>query len=199
MIWSPEAIAKSKAANKINGSHTGPKCHFWKGGISKDRKAYAKLLLQRQKTKYHSDPKYRLRMVMSSAIYQTVKHRKANRSWLKLVDYTLEELIQHLERQFQPGMTWKNYGKWHIDHIIPIAAWNFIAPKDPEFKKCWALINLQPLWARDNLSKHARLDDSWKRVPKGENDDKHTVDRVYDCPDGNHSDQHIRLAPELHP
>jgi len=42
---------------------------------------------------------------------------------------------------------------WHIDHIRPISAFSFTVPEDPEFKECWALNNLQPLWAFDNLSK----------------------------------------------
>jgi hypothetical protein len=54
-------------------------------------------------------------------------------------------------------MTWDNYGEWHIDHIIPISAFNFNSPEDFDFKRCWALKNLRPIWAHDNLIKQARL------------------------------------------
>ena len=73
--------------------------------------------------------------------------------WEELVDFTLEELLEHLENQFDEGMIWENHGDWHIDHIRPISSFNFQSPEDPEFKECWCLENLQPLWAEDNLRK----------------------------------------------
>jgi 5-methylcytosine-specific restriction endonuclease McrA len=56
-------------------------------------------------------------------------------------------------------MTWGNYGRhgWHIDHRIPISAFNFKAPTDIDFKKCWALSNLQPLWSHENQKKYNKL------------------------------------------
>jgi hypothetical protein len=53
--------------------------------------------------------------------------------------------------------SWSRAG-WHINHVIPISAFNFSSPEDIDFKKCWALKNLRPLWAKDNFSKNARLD-----------------------------------------
>jgi hypothetical protein len=61
--------------------------------------------------------------------------------------------MNHLEKQFTKGMTWDNYGEWHVDHIRPMSSFNFTSVDDPEFKECWALCNLQPLWELDNLSK----------------------------------------------
>lgn len=80
--------------------------------------------------------------------------------WEELVGYTVDQLKRHLERQFKDGMNWKNFmdGKIHIDHKIPIAVFNFKKPEDEDFKKCWALKNLQPLWKNDNLSKGAKID-----------------------------------------
>lgn len=70
--------------------------------------------------------------------------------------YTLEDLLAHLEARFEPGMTWANYGSWHIDHIRPLASFSFRKPEEPEFLLAWGLANLQPLWAVDNLRKGAR-------------------------------------------
>lgn len=81
---------------------------------------------------------------------------KAGRSWRSFVPYTLEELMAHLERQFTKGMTWANRGEWHIDHIVPLSSFSFTSPDDPEFKAAWALSNLRPLWAVENLQKNAR-------------------------------------------
>lgn len=106
-----------------------------------------------------STPRGKLDDLMSSAIYQAVLKRKAGRSWSDLVGYSVDDLMVHLERQFQPGMTWENHGQygWHIDHIIPRSAFNYEKPEDIDFKRCWALENLQPLWWQDNLSKGAKL------------------------------------------
>ena len=49
-------------------------------------------------------------------------------------------------------MTWDNYGKWHVDHIIPKSKFKFKSIDDAGLKECWKLENLQPLWAEDNLS-----------------------------------------------
>ncbi len=69
----------------------------------------------------------------------------------------MQDLIAHLESLFQPSMTWENYGKWHIDHKRPIASFNFTSYEDPEFKECWALNNLQPMWAKENMSKGNKI------------------------------------------
>ena len=83
---------------------------------------------------------------------------KNGRHWETLVEYTLGDLKKHLERKFINGMTWDNYGEWHIDHIIPISAFNFTDPSHTDFKRCWSLKNLQPLWAFDNMSKSDKLE-----------------------------------------
>lgn len=80
---------------------------------------------------------------------------KRKRRWESLVGYTLADLMKHLERQFLPGMSWENRSEWHIDHILPLASFSFQTPDDPEFKAAWALTNLRPLWALDNIKKNA--------------------------------------------
>lgn len=64
--------------------------------------------------------------------------------------------MKHLEKQFTQGMTWENYGEWHVDHKKPMALFEFTSTDDEEFKECWKLDNLQPLWEKDNLSKGPR-------------------------------------------
>ena len=81
-----------------------------------------------------------------------------------MVSFSLAELTAHLERLFQPGMTWDNYGNggWNIDHIIPVRAFNFTSYRDIDFQRCWALENLQPLWEKDNFTKGGRFDGSFQ-------------------------------------
>jgi hypothetical protein len=68
---------------------------------------------------------------------------------------TVEELKKHLETHFQPGMTWDNYGEWHVDHKIPLSSFDLSNPV--EFKKSCHYTNLQPLWALDNIRKSDTL------------------------------------------
>ena len=89
-------------------------------------------------------------------MHRGMRSQKAGRSWRDFVPYSLEDLIIHLERQFLPGMSWDNRGDWHIDHIVPLASFNFETPDDPEFKAAWALSNLRPWWAKDNMQKSAK-------------------------------------------
>jgi hypothetical protein len=102
-------------------------------------------------------PKGALDGRMKTAIKKALKRTKAGRQWERLVGYTVHDLMVHLERQFAKGMSWSNMGAWHIDHRVPRAAFNYTCAEDEAFKQCWALTNLQPLWARDNLSKGDRL------------------------------------------
>lgn len=78
--------------------------------------------------------------------------------WLDLVGYSRDDLRAHLERQFLRGMGWHNMGDWHIDHIIPLSSFTITGPDDPELRRAWALTNLRPLWAVDNLQKGARIE-----------------------------------------
>ena len=67
---------------------------------------------------------------------------------------TYAELASHIESQFQVGMTWENMGKWHVDHIVPV---NHFLNEDPDDLNCNHYKNLRPLWAKDNLSKGAKV------------------------------------------
>ena len=71
--------------------------------------------------------------------------------------YTPEELKEHIEKQWEPWMSWENYGEWHIDHIYPQSKLPYDSMTHPNFLKCWALENLQPLEAKENMSKGNRL------------------------------------------
>ncbi len=112
---------------------------------------------QRERRK---NPAYRIHAAVSANIHGALRDRKAGRSWESLVGFTLDDLMKHLEGQFQLGMSWDNYGLggWEIDHIIPVSVFNFTEPEDIDFKRCWALDNLQPMWATENRSKHNKLE-----------------------------------------
>lgn len=81
--------------------------------------------------------------------------KKDNRTFAA-IGYTPEELKAHIERQFTGGMSWDNYGEWHVDHIRPLSGFDFTSMECEAFKEAWSLANLQPLWAIENLEKAAK-------------------------------------------
>ena len=97
---------------------------------------------------------------MSNAIRHSLSQNnlsKNGRHWEDLVGYTSQELREHLESLFTDGMSWGNKGKWQIDHIIPKSFFKIKEVGDVEFRMCWSLDNLQPLWAKDNILKSNKI------------------------------------------
>lgn len=117
----------------------------------------ARLYMRRKRVE---DPKFRLRGAIAKLAGCFLKRRgqtKAGKSFFNAVGYSIEELVRHIEKQFLPGMSWSNYGDWHLDHIVPNASFDYTSMQDSEFKACWSLSNLRPLWAIDNLKKSDSL------------------------------------------
>jgi hypothetical protein len=84
-------------------------------------------------------------------IYLTIKKNYKSKKTLELLGCSIEKLKKHLESKFIKGMSWANYGKWHLDHIKPCAKFDLSKPSEQH--KCFNYINLQPLWAEENLRK----------------------------------------------
>lgn len=103
---------------------------------------------------YYKD---RVNMNFSRRMRKTLNGLKAGASWESLVGYTILDLKKHLESKFKEGMTWENYGNWHIDHIIPVNSFSITSTSDESFKECWSLKNLQPLWDWENYAKGDKL------------------------------------------
>lgn len=100
-----------------------------------------------------SDPMSALNHRMSVMMGRGLRDGKERVSWTRLAGFSLADLARHIERQFSPGMTWQNIGQWHIDHIRPLSQFKFTSFRDGDFKVAWALANLRPLWAAENLEK----------------------------------------------
>lgn len=102
-----------------------------------------------------TNPGWRLSRNISKAIWECLKNNKNNKSWLSFVNYNKEQLMAHLESKFNEHMNWNNYGSyWHLDHKKPLSWFNL----ETEFHLAWALDNLQPLEAKENLSKNNRYE-----------------------------------------
>ena len=109
-----------------------------------------------KKIRDKSNPSKRVLDSMRSRFYMAIRGTKKLASVVELVGCSIDELRRKLEAQFKPGMTWDNYGQqtWHIDHIIPCAAFDFTDIN--QLRKCFHHSNLQPLWAIENHRKGAR-------------------------------------------
>jgi hypothetical protein len=118
----------------------------YKNGKAMNKNEYYK---EYNKQKRNNDINFRLLWNLRWRIYSAIKNNFKSISTIKLIGCNIEFLKQHLEKQFTKGMTWKNYGDWHIDHILP--CYTFDLSKKSEQLKCFNYKNLRPLWAEENL------------------------------------------------
>jgi len=126
--------------------------------IEAERRYFREWAARRYKTNVAVRVHVSFSATMNSALRRKLggSGSKGGRSWVGLVGYDLNALMRHLERQFVPGMSWDNYGEWQIDHIIPVASFDFEGTDDEDFRACWSLTNLRPLWQADNNAKRAK-------------------------------------------
>jgi hypothetical protein len=100
-------------------------------------------------------PRGRLDNAMMTLIRMSTK-RGTGKAVERFAGYGAADLRMHIGRQFLPGMTWDNMKDWQIDHIVPKSAFTYSSPDDAEFRACWALTNLRPLWKLANVRKSAK-------------------------------------------
>jgi 5-methylcytosine-specific restriction endonuclease McrA len=104
------------------------------------------------KTRRKKDPVFKLAYEVRIHTNRALKNKGKNKKTAELLGCSFEELKAHIERQFNGDMSWDNHGQWHIDHIKPLA----LAKTKKEAEKLCHYTNLQPLWAKENLSKGAK-------------------------------------------
>jgi hypothetical protein len=105
-----------------------------------------------------TDPEFKILQTLRCRLYHALINQKVDKLYKtkQLTGCNLPFLKGYLEAKFTEGMTWENHGKWHIDHIKPCCS--FDLNNDEEQKKCFYYTNLQPLWAKDNLSKGGKYE-----------------------------------------
>lgn len=109
--------------------------------------------------KRRATPQGRIEASIRSGIYSRLRRKGGSRGKGKTFEalgYSPVDLVAHLERQFTKGMNWDNYGEWHIDHIVPVSAFDYATTDDPNFRAAWALTNLRPMWGTENYAKGAK-------------------------------------------
>lgn len=118
---------------------------YWSKPENRIRKAANK------RAQYQASLHFRMLDKLRSRMGRAIKHHRKSKVTLELVGCSLEQLRSHLESQFQPGMSWDNYGEWHVDHIRPCASFDLSKPAEQQ--ACFHYSNLQPLWGRENILK----------------------------------------------
>jgi hypothetical protein len=114
------------------------------------RQAYA-----RHKERYKNDAMYRLKCLSRQRLHHALRSKgwRKNTKTQEYIGCDWQTLKAHIEARFIEGMSWQNYGEWHIDHVVPLSS----ARSEDELKKLANYTNLQPLWAIDNMIKSDAL------------------------------------------
>lgn len=114
-----------------------------------------------QKDKCKNDPVFAMKCRVRARIRDVFNSLNcAKKSKTKdMIGCDWDHLKSHIESMFADGMSWENRGQWHIDHIVPLAS----AKSPDEVIKLCHYTNLQPLWAKDNLSKGCKLQQQPKK------------------------------------
>ena len=182
--WNPREgfrICKTCEIEKpLNEEHfywsNHPRCPAFRGSCKECKKAAERAKKGRKRKKptpeankrqyerRRSTPEGRLRHNVSGCIRAALTSNQGGKLGGSILDhlpYSIAELKEHLERQFEAGMSWENWGKgadkWNIDHIYPHSKLPYDSMAHPNFQKAWALSNLRPLWELENLAKGDKI------------------------------------------
>ncbi len=140
-VRSPEARARHRAAQKR-----------WK---KRNPKAEIERRRKRRKRRLSCDPMYslgcRLRKRIKEALTSRGLRKRLNST--SILGCSWKSLRGYIESLFEPGMSWDNRGRWHIDHIVPLAA----AKNEQDVIELNHYSNLRPLWSVDNIRKSSTL------------------------------------------
>lgn len=122
----------------------------------KNKKAHIDRVVKRQRERYATDKSYVVYQNLRSRMRYAVKSQKSRRCMrnISLIGCSASDLAAHLEKQFLNGMSWNNRSQWHIDHIIPVSAFDLTTSEGQQ--AAFHYTNLRPLWASDNRRKSSK-------------------------------------------
>ena len=109
--------------------------------------------IRKRNAKYDKKPEVKIVHAQRARLKRIVKSTSVSRH--EMTGCTPMQLRKHIESQFVKGMTWKNQGRWHIDHIMPCSAFDLTKPE--QVKVCFNWQNLRPIWAKKNLRKGKKI------------------------------------------
>ena len=132
------------------------KCEKIKASVKKyqQRPEVKKQNNKRDKLKRRTNTNFRLAANLRSRLYHALKGKIKSARTVELLGCSVDHLKEHLEKQFQPGMTWDNKRDWHVDHMVACACFDLSSAAEQH--QCFHYTNLQPMWALENQSKGAK-------------------------------------------
>ena len=160
-------LENKKRRNEYSKKHREENPNYYKNWRIKNRKKmkkyfknysikYKEIRNKKTKERLRTNPNFKILRYLRTRIWRVLKGKNKSASTMKLIGVdSIEFVWNHLEKSFKPGMTRKNHGKWHIDHIKPCSSFDLTKPS--EQRECFHYTNLQPLWASENLSKGNRI------------------------------------------
>jgi len=159
-LWAINNPEKNKECKKKWVINNPEKVKEWKKNNPEKMKTFQRRSYKKQMSTF----KGRLDATMKTATRCALRGKKMGRRWKDLVGWDENDLLLHLEKQFIGEKSWMNHnnygnkaGYWDIDHIIPRSYFHYETEEDIEFKKCWALSNLQPMEFIANIKKGKKL------------------------------------------
>lgn len=146
-----EKIAEYKKNHaKANSGHIAAYREVW---VKANKTMLNEKARVRTRNRHRTDPFFRLTRNLRRRIHHVFKDDCKSKTTLDLLGCSFQDVFDHISKQFQVGMTWENYGKWHVDHKYPLS----LAKSTEELEKLCHYSNLQPLWAIDNVRKSNKL------------------------------------------
>ena len=117
------------------------------------RKTHKEKTRERHNSRRQKDPTYKLTCSLRTRLCMALKQNNKAGSAVKDLGCSIPDFKQYIEKKFQSGMTWNNYGRqgWHFDHIISLSKFNL--QDRTQLLIALNYTNYQPLWWRDNIVK----------------------------------------------
>jgi len=155
-----EILEQKREWRKENIEH----CKEYDKKYREEHRGFYREYYRKYGKEWRKSPQVKIDSSIGTLVWRSLRDNKAGRHWEELVGYTVDELKEHLENQFEDWMNWDNYGvagkdkkTWQIDHIKPRSSFDYNSVDDPEFRECWGLENLQPLDSIENMKKGDRV------------------------------------------
>lgn len=134
----------------------------YKKWISENREQRKLYRREHHAKRVANDANYRIGHAIRGRIFSALRGIRKSQPTERLIGCTFDELARHIEKQWEPWMSWRNWGfgdgMWHIDHIVPCAAFDLTSTD--EQRCCFHYTNLRPLCSKKNREKWYHYDPS---------------------------------------
>lgn len=121
-----------------------------------NKQKISKRINQYNKKRKKHDIGYKIKCNLVKRLCMVIKRNERKGHTVELLGCSINDFKNHIKSKFTEGMTWENYGEWHIDHIIPCAVFDFTKTEAQKF--CFHYTNMKPMWGNENKSKNCKVD-----------------------------------------